>query len=137
MGAKNRSAARIRRHVRVRKNISGTLARPRLSVFRSLSEIYAQVIDDKAGKTLVSASSIDVELRAKMKGLKKVEQDRLVGEAIATRAKEAGVTSIVFDRGGFRYTGRVKALADAAREGGLQFQDCLEKNMANFTTGML
>lgn len=121
MGAKNRSAARIRRHVRVRKNISGTPARPRLSVFRSLSEIYAQVIDDKAGKTLVSASSIDVELRAKMKGLKKIEQARLVGEAIATRAKEAGVTSIVFDRGGFRYTGRVKALADAAREGGLQF----------------
>ena len=122
MGAKNnRSAARIRRHARVRKHISGTLARPRLSVFRSLSEIYAQVIDDEAGKTLASASTIDAELRAKMKDLKKVEQARLVGEAIAERAKKAGVTSIVFDRGGFRYTGRVKALADAAREGGLQF----------------
>ena len=122
MGAKNnRSAARIRRHARVRKHISGTPARPRLSVFRSLSEIYAQVIDDEAGKTLASASSIDAELRAKMKGLKKIEQARLVGEAIAERAKKAGVTSIVFDRGGFRYTGRVKALADAAREGGLQF----------------
>jgi len=121
MGAKNRSAARIRRHARVRKHVSGTPARPRLSVFRGLSEIYAQVIDDEAGKTLVSASSIDAELRAKMKGLKKIEQARLVGEAIAERAKGTGITSIVFDRGGFRYTGRVKALADAAREGGLQF----------------
>ncbi len=118
---KNRSAARIRRHARVRKHISGTASRPRLSVFRSLSEIYVQVIDDEAGKTIASASSIDKELRAKMKDLKKVEQARLVGEAIAERAKKAGVTSIVFDRGGFRYTGRVKALADAAREGGLQF----------------
>lgn len=121
MGAKNRSAARIRRHIRVRKHISGTPVRPRLSVFRSLSEIYAQVIDDEAGITLASASSIDVELRAKMKDLEKMEQARLVGKTIAERAKEAGIDSIVFDRGGFRYTGRVKALADAAREGGLQF----------------
>jgi len=119
--AKNRSAARIRRHARVRKHISGTPERPRLSVFRSLSEIYAQVIDDEAGKTLASASTIDSELREKVKGLKKVEQAQLVGEAIAERAKDAGVTRIVFDRGGFRYTGRVKALADAARENGLQF----------------
>ena len=117
MAVKNRAAARIRRHARVRKHISGTTVRPRLSVFRSLSEIYAQVIDDEAGKTLASASSIDSELRVKMKDLKKVEQARLVGEAIAERAKKAGITSIVFDRGGFRYTGRVKALADAAREG--------------------
>ena len=123
MAVKNRAAARIRRHARVRKHISGTTVRPRLSVFRSLSEIYAQVIDDEAGKTLASASSIDSELRVKMKDLKKVEQARLVGEAIAERAKKAGITSIVFDRGGFRYTGRVKALADAAREGGLQFED--------------
>ena len=121
MAAKNRSAARIRRHARVRKYISGTPDRPRLSVFRSLTGIYAQVIDDEAGKTLASASSIDKELRGKMKGLKKVDQARLVGEAVAERAKEAGITSVVFDRGGFRYTGRVKALADAAREGGLQF----------------
>jgi len=119
--AKNRSAARIRRHARVRKHISGTPERPRLSVFRSLSEIYAQVIDDEAGKTLASASTIDSELREKVKDLKKVEQAQLVGEAIAERAKDAGVTRIVFDRGGFRYTGRVKALADAARENGLQF----------------
>ncbi len=121
MGAKNRSAARIRRHARVRKYISGTPERPRLSVFRSLTGIYAQVIDDAAGTTLASASTIDAELRGKMKGLKKVEQARLVGEVVAERAKKAGVTSVVFDRGGFRYTGRVKALADAAREGGLQF----------------
>ena len=121
MAAKSRAAARIRRHARVRKHISGTPDRPRLSVFRSLTGIYAQVIDDAAGKTLVSASNIDKDLRDKMKGLKKVEQARLVGEAIAVRAKDAGVTSVVFDRGGFRYTGRVKALADAAREGGLQF----------------
>jgi large subunit ribosomal protein L18 len=121
MAAKNRAAARIRRHARVRKHISGTSERPRLSVFRSLTGIYAQVIDDGAGKTLVSASSVDKELREKMKGLKKVEQARLVGEAVAERAKEAGISRVVFDRGGFRYTGRVKALADAAREGGLQF----------------
>ena len=121
MGAKNRAVARIRRHARVRKHISGTADRPRLSVFRSLTGIYAQVIDDAAGKTLVSASNIDKELRGKMKGLKKAEQARLVGEAVAERAKAAGITSVVFDRGGFRYTGRVKALADAAREGGLQF----------------
>ena len=118
---KNRAAARIRRHARVRKYVSGTPARPRLSVFRSLTGIYAQVIDDEAGKTLASASNLDTALRGKMKGLKKVEQARLVGEAVAERAKEAGITSVVFDRGGFRYTGRVKALADAAREGGLQF----------------
>lgn len=121
MAAKNRVAARIRRHARVRKYISGTPARPRLSVFRSLTAIYAQVIDDEAGKTLASASSLDTALRGKMKGLKKVEQARLVGQAVAERAKEAGITSVVFDRGGFRYTGRVKALADAAREGGLLF----------------
>lgn len=121
MAAKTRAAARIRRHARVRKHISGTPDRPRLSVFRSLTGIYAQVIDDEAGKTLVSASSVDTELRGDMKGLKKVEQARLVGEAVAKRAKKAGITSVVFDRGGFRYTGRVKALADAAREGGLQF----------------
>lgn len=121
MAVKNRAAARIRRHARVRKHISGTPERPRLSVFRSLTGIYAQVIDDEAGKTLVAASNIDAALREKSKGLKKVEQARLVGEAVAERAKEAGITSVVFDRGGFRYTGRVKALADAAREGGLQF----------------
>ena len=121
MAEKTRSAARIRRHVRVRINIAGTPQRPRLSIFRSLSEIYAQVIDDQAGQTIVSASSIDGELRAKMKGLKKIEQAKLVGKAVAERAKKKGVKAVVFDRGGFKYSGRVKALADGAREGGLEF----------------
>ena len=118
---KTRSTARVRRHVRVRKSISGTAERPRLNVFRSLSDIYAQVIDDENGNTLASASSIDKELRPKMKGMEKTEQARLVGQAIAERAKAKGIESVVFDRGGYRYIGRVKALADAAREGGLVF----------------
>jgi len=92
-----------------------------LSVFRSLSDIYAQVIDDQSGHTLVSASSIDQELRTKVKGLKKTEQAKLVGKAIAERAVSKGIKEIVFDRGGFKYSGRVKALADGAREGGLDF----------------
>jgi large subunit ribosomal protein L18 len=92
-----------------------------LNVFRSLSEIYAQVIDDSAGQTLVSASSVDKELREQMKGLKKAEQAKLVGQAVAERAKSKGIEAVVFDRGGFRYVGRIKALADGAREGGLQF----------------
>jgi len=117
----NRKKARIRRHQRVRKHISGTPDRPRLAVFRSLTEIYAQVIDDQAGTTLVSASSIDKDLRKKMAGKNKTEQARLVGEAVADRAKDKGVSKVVFDRGGFKYMGRVKALADGAREGGLEF----------------
>lgn len=121
MAEKNRSEARIRRHARVRKNLGGTSSRPRLNVFRSLAEIYVQVIDDQAGRTLVSASSVDKELRADMEGKNKVEQAKLVGEAIAKRARSKGIEAVVFDRGGFRYTGRIKALADGAREGGLQF----------------
>jgi large subunit ribosomal protein L18 len=92
-----------------------------LNVFRSLSEIYVQVIDDKAGKTLASASTIDDKLRKDMEGLSKTEQARKVGQAIAERATAAGVQQVVFDRGGYRYIGRVKALADAARQGGLEF----------------
>jgi large subunit ribosomal protein L18 len=121
MANKSRSASRERRHLRVRKKVYGTTNSPRLSVFRSVSEIYAQVIDDMEGSTLVSASSIDNELRDKMNGLKKIEQARLVGRAVAERAKDKGIEMVVFDRGGFRYTGRVKALADGAREGGLDF----------------
>ena len=121
MAKNNRTEARIHRHRRVRKFISGSAARPRLSVFRSLAEIYAQVIDDNAGVTLVSASSIDHELREKTANLKKVEQAELVGELVARRAKEKGITKVVFDRGGFRFGGRVKALADAARKAGLDF----------------
>jgi large subunit ribosomal protein L18 len=122
MSANNsRSDSRVRRHVRVRRKVAGNAQRPRLSVYRSLSEIYVQVIDDEAGKTILSASSVDHELRAKMDGLKKVEQARLVGKALAERAKALGIQQVVFDRGGFRYMGRVKALADAARESGLEF----------------
>ncbi len=121
MANKSRSEARARRHLRVRKNLAGTAQRPRLSVFRSVAEIYAQVIDDAAGRTLVSASSVDKELREKVKGMKKSEQAKLVGQTVAQRAKSKGITAVVFDRGGFKYIGRVKALADGAREGGLQF----------------
>jgi large subunit ribosomal protein L18 len=118
---KSRSVARVRRHRRVRKHILGTPERPRLNVFRSLNEIYAQVIDDEAGITLVSASTIDNELRSKMEGLTKSEQAKEVGLAVAERAKDKGVEAVVFDRGGYRYIGRIKALADGAREGGLKF----------------
>ncbi|MGA7193385.1 MAG: 50S ribosomal protein L18 [Anaerolineales bacterium] len=121
MANNNRSIARKRRHVRVRLNLAGTAQRPRLAVFRGVAEIYAQVIDDAAGHTLVSASSVDKELRDQMKDKKKSEQAKLVGKMVAERAKNKGITSVVFDRGGFRYMGRVKALADGAREGGLQF----------------
>ena len=122
MSTKNsRSVARIRRHQRVRKTVQGTPERPRLSVFRSVAEIYAQVIDDEAAITLVSASSIDQQLRAQAQTMKKSDQARLVGKMIAERARAKGIKQVVFDRGGFRYIGRVKALADAAREGGLEF----------------
>ena len=120
MSSKSRSEARARRHQRVRAQVSGTAERPRLNVFRSLAHIYAQVIDDISGATLVSASTIDAELRTDMAGKKKAEQAKLVGAALAARAKAKGVTQVVFDRGGYQYHGRVKALADGAREGGLE-----------------
>ncbi len=119
--ANSRAVARARRHTRVRKNLSGTAERPRLNVFRSLSAIYVQVIDDQSGHTLVSASTVDRELREKVKGMKKAEQAKFIGQTIAERAKSKGIQAVVFDRGGYRYIGRVKALADGAREGGLQF----------------
>jgi large subunit ribosomal protein L18 len=120
MAANSRSVARARRHSRVRKNIQGTAERPRLNVFRSTSG-NAQVIDDQSGRTLVSASTVDRDLREKMKDMKKSEQAKAIGKAVAERAKDKGINSVVFDRGGYRYIGRVKALADGAREGGLQF----------------
>lgn len=121
MAQKTRAQARQQRHLRVRKRVFGTPERPRLSVFRSLSEIYAQIIDDVAGHTLVSASTIDKELREKVQGLKKSEQARLVGKVLAERALNRGIAQVVFDRGGFKYIGRVQALAEGAREGGLKF----------------
>ena len=118
---KTRAVARKRRHLRVRRNIFGTAEKPRLNVYRSLNQIYVQVIDDNKGHTLVSASSIDGDLRKKMKGKNKQEQAKLVGEAVAERAKKKGIKVVVFDRGGYKYIGRVAALAEGAREKGLQF----------------
>jgi large subunit ribosomal protein L18 len=118
---KTRSAARYRRHSSVRQKIFGTASRPRLSVFRSNSGIYAQVIDDEAGNTLVSASTIDPVLREQVKGLKQSEKANLVGKTLAERALSKGIQAVAFDRGGYKYMGRVKALAEGAREGGLKF----------------
>ena len=119
--AQSRSIARARCHSRVRKSLQGTADRPRLNVFRSLSGIYVQVIDDQSGRTLVSASTVDKDLRDKLKGMKKSDQAKMIGQTVAERAKSKGIQSVVFDRGGYRYIGRIKALADGAREGGLQF----------------
>ena len=113
--------ARRRRHTRVRKRVVGTPARPRLNVFRSHKHIYAQVVDDTVGHTLASASTIDVELQAEVGEKAKLDQAKLVGAKVAERALDAGIKDVVFDRGGYKYHGRVKALADAAREAGLKF----------------
>ena len=121
MTKKSREQMRSRRHVRVRKNIAGTAERPRLNVFRSLVGIYAQLVDDGAGVTLAAASTLDADIKARLKGLSKTEQAKLVGELIAQRAKAKGIGQVVFDRGGFRYHGRVRALAEAARQAGLEF----------------
>ena len=118
---KAREEARKRRQRRVRAHVSGTASRPRLNVYRSLAHIYAQVIDDVTGATLVSASTVDSELRAEMAGKKKAEQAKAVGQAVAKRALAKGLTKVTFDRSGYRYHGRVKALAEGAREGGLEF----------------
>ncbi len=120
MAVKSR-VARERRRRRIRMKISGTPERPRLNVFRSTEQIYAQLIDDVTGRTLASASSIDNELKAEMDGKTKTEQATLVGKRVAERALAAGIEQVVFDRGGFLYHGRIKALADGAREGGLKF----------------
>jgi len=112
--------ARQRRHRRIRVRLTGTARRPRLSVFRSLQHIYAQVIDDVSGTTLVAASTNDPTGRGGGSG-SKTERAKAVGEAVAQRAKEKGISTVVFDRGGYLYHGRIKALADAARAAGLEF----------------
>ncbi|MGC9347810.1 MAG: 50S ribosomal protein L18 [Anaerolineae bacterium] len=117
----DRRKARLRRHRSIRRKVEGTPERPRLNVFRSLNHIYAQVIDDSAGKTLTSASTVDREIRDQLNGMKKTEQARVVGKVLAERAVAKGIKDVVFDRGGYKYHGRVKALAEAAREGGLEF----------------
>lgn len=116
-----RQELRMRRHVRVRKKVNGTAERPRLSVYRSEHHIYAQVIDDSQGRTVAAASTVDKELRSKVTYGGNVAAAKQVGLLIAERAKAAGIQKVVFDRGGFNYHGRVAALADAAREGGLEF----------------
>jgi large subunit ribosomal protein L18 len=113
--------ARQRRHLRIRRRVLGTPERPRLAVFRSLVHIYAQVIDDAAGRTLASASTLDPDVRGRLTGKNKTARADLVGRALGERAKAAGVTRVVFDRGGNLYHGRVKALAEGARAAGLDF----------------
>ena len=116
-----RKGRRLMRHARVRKKINGTLDRPRLCVFRALNHLYAQVIDDGASTTVVAASSVDREIRESLKTGADIEAAKQVGELIARRAKAAGCGKLVFDRGGYLYHGRVKALAESAREHGLKF----------------
>lgn len=115
----NKNEIRAKRHLRIRSKLSGTPERPRLNVYRSSGNIYAQIIDDTVGKTLVSSSTIANDLD--VSGLTKTEAAKKVGEAIAQKAAQAGIENVVFDRGGYLYTGRVKALADGAREAGLKF----------------
>lgn len=119
--AKERHLARQRRHARVRRKIQGTPERPRLCVFRSLKHIYAQIIDDTQHHTLASASTLDADVRTTAEGKEKSSQAAVVGEVLAQRALAAGIEQVVFDRGGYRYHGRVKSLADAARKAGLEF----------------
>jgi len=114
-------AKRVIRHLRLRKKVSGTPERPRLAVFRSLSHIYAQVIDDTCGHTLVAASDTEPTIRQENNGITKRDAAALVGARIAQRAQDKGITKIVFDRGGYAYHGRVQRLADAVREGGIKF----------------
>jgi large subunit ribosomal protein L18 len=118
---KSSALARKKRHMRIRSRLQGTAERPRLVVFRSLKHMYAQIIDDTRGHTLVAASTLDASLRPDLPTLKKVDEAARVGTLVAERAKEAGITKVVFDRGGYLYHGRVQRLADAAREAGLTF----------------
>lgn len=115
------TVARERRHARVRRNVAGTMERPRLNVFRSASHIYAQVIDDTAGHTLAAASDLEADIATATKGKSKTDRASAVGAEVARRAKAKGIGLVVFDRGGYKYHGRVRALADAAREAGLGF----------------
>ena len=117
----NKNATRVKRHVRIRHDLAGTTARPRLCVYRSLNHIYAQIIDDVKGVTLVSCNTTQKDIQAKVKGMTNKEQAKYVGEQIAKLAKKKKITEVVFDRGGYLYTGRVKELADGARAAGLKF----------------
>ena len=118
MARESRNDTRVRIHKRIRSRVAGSAERPRLAIFRSLNHIYAQVIDDQQGHTLVAASSTEKDARGKGGN---VEGAKLIGKMVAERAKDKGITKVVFDRGGYLYHGRVKALADAARQAGLEF----------------
>jgi large subunit ribosomal protein L18 len=118
---KSSALSRKKRHLRIRSRLQGTPERPRLVVFRSLKHMYAQIIDDTRGHTLVAASTLDASLRPELPTLKKIDEAARVGALVAERAKEAGITQVIFDRGGYLYHGRVQRLADAAREAGLVF----------------
>ena len=118
---KSRSVVRVNKHNKIRNRFSGTTERPRLSVFRSNSHMYAQIIDDTVGHTLASASTVEKEIRSELKNTDDVEAAAYLGKVIAKRAAEKGIKEVVFDRGGFIYQGKIKALADAAREAGLEF----------------
>ena len=118
---KSRTVNRVKKHARVRKNLAGTAARPRLAVFRSNNHMYAQIIDDEAGRTLAAASTLEKEIKEACEKTNNVDAAAQVGTAIAKKALDAGITTVVFDRGGFIYQGKVQALADAAREAGLDF----------------
>lgn len=117
----DKNKERLRRHARVRGKLNGTAERPRLSVYRSLNHIYAQIIDDSKGMTLVSASTVEKSIAKELVGKSKVEQANIIGTTLATRANEKGIKAVVFDRSGYIYTGRVKKLAEGARAGGLEF----------------
>ena len=117
----DKNAERQRRHARVRKNLSGTAERPRLSVYKSTKNIYVQFIDDVKGVTLASCSTLEGAVKAEIAGKTKTEAAKIVGKIAGERAKEKGIADVVFDRGGYHYTGRVQALADGAREAGLNF----------------
>ncbi len=119
--ARDRSKERRRVHMRIRRKVAGSASRPRLCVFRSLSHIYAQIVDDSRGTTVAFASTAEKDVRGDLKSFGNIPAARLVGKAIAERARAAGIEAVVFDRGGYLYHGRVKALADAARENGLKF----------------
>ena len=122
---KNKNVIRKNRHNRMRFELNGSAQKPRLNVFRSLSHMYAQIIDDSAnegqGQTILSASTVEKEIASKIAEMKKVDAAKIIGETIAQRAKEKGIKQVVFDRGGYRYTGRIAAVAEGARKGGLEF----------------
>ena len=124
----SRQKVRVKKHMKLRNRFSGTAERPRLAVFRSNNHMYAQIIDDTVGNTLVAASTLDKDVKAELEKTNNVEAAAYLGKVIAKKALDKGITTVVFDRGGFIYQGKIAALADAAREAGLEFQEREDKN---------